>query len=109
MASASVRELTDADFKDALAPVPLAFVDVYASWCGPCRLFSPLFEKVAARNPQVAFFKVDGDLNPGAREGLTIDNLPYIAVFRNGRFDQGYSTASEEDFEAYVRKVAGSA
>jgi thioredoxin 1 len=105
----SVRELTDADFKPALASVPLAFVDVYASWCGPCRLFSPLFEKVAARSSGAAFFKVDGDLNPGAREGLTIDNLPYIAVYRNGRFVEGYSTANEDDFENYVRKVTGSA
>jgi thiol-disulfide isomerase/thioredoxin len=59
------QELTDATFKAALDAAPLAFVDLYASWCGPCRLFSPLFDQVAARHPQAKFFKIDGDLNPG--------------------------------------------
>lgn len=101
------QELTDANFKSALNDAPLAFVDLYASWCGPCRLFSPLFDQVAARHPKAKFFKIDGDLNPGCREGLTIDNLPFVAVFKNGALVKGVSLATEEAFEELVVQSGG--
>jgi thioredoxin 1 len=100
----AVTELTDANFRTTLAQAPLAFVDLYASWCGPCRLFSPLFDKVAARHPKARFFKIDGDLNPECRSDLTIDNLPFVAVYKDGKFVQGMSVATEEGFEELVRK-----
>jgi thioredoxin-like negative regulator of GroEL len=103
----AVEELTDATFRSALEKAPLAFVDLHASWCGPCRLFSPLFDLVAERHPKARFFKIDGDLNPECRTGLVIDNLPFVAVYRDGQFVQGVSVATEEGFEELVVKMGG--
>ena len=104
---AKVEELNDSDFRAALERAPLAFVDVYASWCGPCRLFSPLFDQVAERHPQAKFFKIDGDLNPECRTELTISNLPFVAVYQSGKFVEGVSVATEEGFEELVVKQGG--
>jgi thioredoxin-like negative regulator of GroEL len=103
--SDAVKELDDSNFRSTLEQAPLAFVDLYASWCGPCMLFSPLFDKVAAKHPQSRFFKIDGDLHPGCRSDLTIDNLPFVAVYKNGKLIQGVSVATEEGFEELVSKV----
>jgi thioredoxin-like negative regulator of GroEL len=102
-----VEELTDANFRSTLESAPLAFVDLYASWCGPCRLFSPLFDQVASRHPGAKFYKIDGDLNPECRSDLTIDNLPFVAIYKNGKFVQGISVATEEGFEELVVKHGG--
>jgi thioredoxin 1 len=104
-AHAKSQELTDADFRSTLEKTPLAFVDVYASWCGPCRLFSPLFDEIAAKHPKAVFFKIDGDLNPECRTDITISNLPYVAVYKHGKFVEGISTTTEEGFEEFVTKM----
>lgn len=103
--SHAVEELNDSNFKSTLEKSPLAFVDVYASWCGPCRLFSPLFDKVAARHPDVRFFKIDGDQNPACRGDLVIDNLPFVAIYQNGKFFKGVSVSTEEGFEELVSQT----
>lgn len=103
----AVEELNDSNFRSSLAAAPLAFVDLYASWCGPCRLFSPLFDAVAAKHPKAKFFKIDGDLNPECRSDLTISNLPFVAVYRAGKFVEGISVATEEGFEELVTKMGG--
>jgi thioredoxin 1 len=103
--TAKVLELTDANYRSTLATAPLAFVDVYASWCGPCRLFSPLFDASAEKHPQASFFKIDGDLNPECRSDLTITNLPYVAVFKEGKFVEGISTTVQESFEEFIAKM----
>jgi thioredoxin reductase (NADPH) len=108
-APGGVTELTDADFRSALVDRDLAVVDLYASWCGPCRLFAPVFGTVAARFPEVPFFKIDGDLNPECRSDLTIDNLPYLAAYRSGRFVEGVSTTSEEALVHFVEKLKAGA
>jgi thioredoxin 1 len=103
--SHAVEELSDSNYRSSLEKAPLAFVDLYASWCGPCRLFSPLFDKVAERHPKARFFKIDGDIHPGCRSDLTIDNLPFVAVYKDGKFVQGVSVATEEGFEELVQKM----
>jgi thioredoxin 1 len=100
-----VQELNDSNFRTALEKSPLAFVDVFASWCGPCRLFSPIFDQVASRHPKAVFYKIDGDLNPECRTELTISNLPYVAVYRNGKFVDGFSTTTEEGIEEFIAKL----
>jgi thioredoxin-like negative regulator of GroEL len=102
-------ELTDSTFDASLKGCPLAFVDVYASWCGSCRLFAPVFATVAARHPEAAFFKIDGDAHPGFRQDLEIQDLPYVAVYRYGRFVEGQALSKEEALEAFIRKASGSA
>jgi thioredoxin 1 len=101
----AVKDLSDADFRPTLEKTPMAFVDVYASWCGSCRIFAPTYDAIAAKHPQASFFKIDGDINPDCRSDLTIDNLPYIAFYRNGKFVEGISTTTEEGFEQFVARM----
>lgn len=105
----TVIELNDQTFKSAIEKAPLAFVDFYASWCGPCRLFSPLFENVAAQHNDAFFFKIDGDQNPDARENLNIENLPFIAVYKNGKMIDSISTTVEDTFKEFVERMKGRA
>ena len=101
-----IEELNDSNFKETLAGKPLVLVDIHASWCGPCRLFAPIFEKVSEKyQGQIPFYKIDGDENPGCREELNIENLPYIAAYRDGKFIKGYSTSTEEGLEEFIRSL----
>lgn len=100
-----VTELSDSDFQKTISTAPLAFVDFYADWCGPCRLFAPVFAQVAEKHPELAFFKIGGDLNPQARSELTIDNLPFVAAFRDGKFIEGFSTTVEAGLESFISRI----
>ena len=102
-----VIELNDESFKTAVAAAPLAFVDFYADWCGPCRLFSPVFARVAEKHADLAFFKIDGDLHPESRGDMTIDNLPFVAAFRHGKFVEGFSTTLEVGLETFIARLRG--
>ena len=99
------QELNDSNFRSTLEGKPIAIVDLYASWCGSCRLFAPTYEQIARSHPEIAFYKIDGDANPNCRSDLTISNLPYFAAYRNGRFIEGISTTSEELLEKFIQDV----
>lgn len=100
-------DLTDGDFAEKLGQAPMAVVDFHAGWCGPCILFKPKFKRISNDYPHVAFFLVDGEAAPGARKTVQIDNLPFFAVYRDGRLVEGLSTAEEAPFRAFVEKHFG--
>ena len=100
----SAKELTDQDFQKEISRQKLAFVDIYASWCGPCKLFSPIFDQVSTTSPH-AFFKIDGDLNPQCRSEMRIDNLPFVAAFRDGKFIKGVSTSTEAGLKEFILEM----
>jgi len=103
---ANVVELDDSNFTQTIESQPLVLVDIYASWCGPCRLFAPIFEQVSEKyKGRIPFYKIDGDDNPNCRDELTIDNLPFIAAYRDGKFVKGVSTSTEEGLEEFIRSL----
>jgi thioredoxin 1 len=62
----------------------IVFVDWWAPWCGPCRTFSPIFDKVAQQNPEVVFVKINADENPDLALSFGIRSIPTLMIFRDG-------------------------
>lgn len=82
----AVEELTDAnavaklkDFKGVI------FIDAYAPWCGPCKVFGPLVEQAEKEFPKVKFYKLDVDANPKFQASFRIDSIPRTIIFIDGK------------------------
>jgi len=62
----------------------IVFVDWWAPWCGPCRVFGPIFDRVAEQNPEVVFAKVNAEEHPDLAVSFGIRAIPTLMIFRDG-------------------------
>ncbi|HWL42404.1 MAG TPA: thioredoxin [Ilumatobacter sp.] len=76
--------LTSETFESAVTADGITLVDFWASWCGPCRAFAPVFEDVATENPDIVFAKVDTEAEQQLAGMLNIQSIPTLMVFRDG-------------------------
>ena len=77
-------ELNDATFDAAISAAPLAVVDFYATWCGPCKMLAPILESVEQETEGVAFFRIDVDQAPDLARRFGIMSIPTLVFLKNG-------------------------
>ena len=76
-------QVTEQNFAETVRS-GIVLLDFWASWCGPCRAFAPIFEAAAARHPGVTFGKIDTQAQPGLAAAFRIQAIPTLAVLRDG-------------------------
>jgi thioredoxin 1 len=77
-------ELTHASFGTHIEKSGITLVDFWAEWCGPCRMFGPIFEAASERYPEITFGKVDTEAEQQLAGEAGISSIPTLMVFRDG-------------------------
>ena len=80
----SAVNLTEASFKETVNKPGIVLIDWWASWCGPCRSFAPIYEKVSEKHPDITFGKIDTEAEPGLAAGFQIRSIPTLMIIRDG-------------------------
>ena len=98
-----VQLSTDADFETLLKSKDKVVVKYFADWCGSCKLFAPKFKRHSndEANADILFLEVNAEENENARKIGGVDNLPFMATFKNGVLVEGTATSKEE----YLQKM----
>jgi thioredoxin 1 len=107
------------NFESTVLAEGITFVDFWAEWCGPCKMFGPIFEKAAESNLDIRFGKVDTEAEQQLSASLGIQSIPTIMAFRDGvllfsqpgalpqvSFDQLITAVREVDMEDVRRQIA---
>jgi thioredoxin 1 len=115
----AVVELTKENFEQVVTSNSTVIVDYWAPWCGPCRGFAPVFEKVAEMHPDVVFAKVNTDEEQEIAGHFQIRSIPTLMVFREqiivfsqpgalpqGAFEQVVQKAKTLDMEEVRKHMA---
>jgi thioredoxin 1 len=77
-------ELTAENFAEKIGGEGITLVDFWASWCGPCKMFAPVYERVSELNPDITFGKVDTEAEQMLAAEFNIRSIPTLMIVRDG-------------------------
>ncbi len=83
MRTMSTVELTKDNFDEVVTKNDFVLIDFWAAWCGPCRMFAPVYEKAAEANPDLVFAKVDTEAQPELAASFDIQSIPTLMIVRD--------------------------
>ncbi|MFW5925460.1 MAG: thioredoxin [Myxococcota bacterium] len=80
----STIDVTEKNFENLISGEGIVLLDWWAEWCGPCRMFAPIYEKAAEKHPDITWGKVNTETERGLAQALGIRSIPTLMVFRDG-------------------------
>lgn len=100
------KHLKSAEFDEAVKAAPVAMVDFWAEWCGPCKMLSPAVESLAEKyGDQVLVGKINVDQEPELARAFGIMSIPTVVFLKNGReVDRKVGLMPEAALEAALKQ-----
>ena len=101
--------VTDADFNETVKKHPLALIDFWADWCGPCRALAPTIEELHKEYAGKVFIgKLDVDENPHTAECFQVFSIPTLLIMKNGQeVERIVGCVPKNNIEAALKKHLG--
>ncbi|WP_372594075.1 thioredoxin [Actinotalea sp.] len=101
-------ELTEAAFEETVTTNDIVLVDFWAEWCGPCKMFGPIFEASSDDHPDIVHAKVDTEAEQALASAAGISSIPTLMAFREGILVFAQPGAlPKESLEQVVQAVKG--
>ena len=79
----ATTDLTKDTFDEVAGSADLVLIDFWAAWCGPCRFFAPVYERVSEQHPDIVFAKVDTEAEPELAGAFQISSIPTLMIIRD--------------------------
>ena len=80
----SVIKVNKSNFEELLKSEKTVLIDFYATWCGPCRMVSPIIDEIAEEHPEYLVAKIDVDQEPELAGEFSVFSIPTLVVIKNG-------------------------
>lgn len=80
----ATTDLTADNFVETIEGNGIVLIDWWAAWCGPCRMFAPVFEKASEEHPDIVFGKIDTEAEQSLAAQAQISSIPTLMAFRDG-------------------------
>ncbi|MGB6036012.1 MAG: thioredoxin family protein [Cryomorphaceae bacterium] len=103
----SVQNITQEDFNSVIESNDKVVVKYYADWCGSCKLIAPKYKRLSDddRFTGITFTEANAEQNEEARKAAGVDNLPFFAIFKGGKFVEGSATSKEDYIVSLLDKL----